>query len=266
MKNLLAIILILFFTIGSAQQLNDYKYIKVPDKFSDFKENQYQLNFYLKQLLKKNAYTVLDNNPLSWPEEAQKNQCIVLSADLLKTNKFLKNSVELKFLDCKGKEVGVYGGVSKIKEFDRGYQEALLLAMKDAGVYKPSEAASLIANQKIEPVVNNQETEINSANEEIMSGIPTPMDYIEGIGVEFKNANKLVALVEMNNHSFLLIDKANSQLIAQLNPSSRQGVYQVTVLNPSEKYTTTGFYDGNSLTIDFMEKGKIQTIEFVKVR
>lgn len=53
-------------------------------------------------------------------------------------------------------------------------------------------------------------------------------------------------------------------MIGQLKPSSREGVYQVTVLGPKEKYTTTGFYDGSSLAIDFIENGKSKTEEFSK--
>lgn len=93
MKNLILLAFLLSFSFGHSQRLNDYKYIKVPDSFSSFNENQYQLNYYLKQLLNKNGYTVLNEISASWPEEAKNNYCLVLNADVVKLNKFLKNAL-----------------------------------------------------------------------------------------------------------------------------------------------------------------------------
>lgn len=264
MKNLILLAFLLSFSFGHSQRMNDYKYIKVPDSFSSFNENQYQLNYYLKQLLNKNDYTVLNEISASWPEEAKNNYCLVLNADAVKLNKFLKNALELKFTDCNGNVVGSYEGVSKIKEFDKGYQEAMRLAMKQAGAYKPSEMAALIGKD----TRGNQKTEtqkIQPPSEAIVGTVNPPMDFTPDMGIEFKNSKRSVYLVEMKNNSFLMIDKATSSMIGQLKPSSRTGVYQVTVLGPKEKYTTTGFYDGNSLAIDFIENGKSKTEEFNKV-
>lgn len=81
----------------------------------------------------------------------------MLNADVVKLNKFLKNALELKFTDCKGNVVGSYEGVSKIKEYDKGYQEAMRFAVRQAGEYNPSEMAALIGkdtggNQKTEEI------------------------------------------------------------------------------------------------------------------
>lgn len=264
MKNLILLAFLLSFSFGHSQRLNDYKYIKVPETFSDFDENQYQLNYYLKQLLNKNDYTVLNEISASWPEEAKNNYCLVLNADVFKLNKFLKNALELKFTDCKGNVVGSYEGVSKIKEYDKGYQEAMRLAIRQAGVYKPSEMAALIGKDTVE----NQKTEApknQAPSEAVVTTVDPPMDFTSDMGIEFKNSKRSVYLVEMKNNSFLLIDKETSSMIAQLKPSSRAGVYQVTVLGSKEKYTTTGFYDGSSLAIDFIENGKSKTEEFSKI-
>lgn len=263
MKNLILLAFLLSFSFGHSQRLNDYKYIKVPDSFSSFNENQYQLNYYLKQLLNKNGYTVLNEISASWPEEAKNNYCLVLNADVVKLNKFLKNALELKFTDCKGNVVGSYEGVSKIKEYDKGYQEAMRFAVRQAGEYNPSQMAALIGkdtggNQKTEEIKNQPPSEA------VVVAVDPPMDFTPDMGIEFKNSNRSVYLVEMKNNSFLLIDKATSTMIGQLKPSSREGVYQVTVLGPKEKYTTTGFYDGSSLAIDFIENGKSKTEEFSK--
>lgn len=264
MKNLILLAFMLSFSLGHSQRLNDYKYIRVPDSFSSFNENQYQLNYYLKLLLNKNDYTVLNEISASWPEEAKNNYCLVLNADVVKINKFLKNALELKFTDCNGKEVGTFEGVSKIKEYDKGYQEALRFAMNQAGAYKPSEMAALIGknsigNQKTKQPKNQPPSEV------VVVAVDPPMDFRPDMGIEFKNRNRSVYLVEMKNNSFLMIDKSTSSMIGQLNPSSRAGVYQATVIGPKEKYTTTGFYDGNSLAIDFIENGKPKTEEFSKV-
>lgn len=256
MKNLIFCLFALAFVFTKAQNVNNYKYIQVPEKFSDFNAGQYQLNYYLKLLLKKNDYTILSENVSTWPEEARNNPCLVLNVDIFKVGKILKNALKVKFIDCKNAEVGSYEGISRIKEFDRGYQDALRLAMEPVGKYLPSSH-----NQAKSVPETNQTTDASA-------GIPAEADKNiteTSMRTEFTNGENIVVLDQLKDGKYLLTNKADSSLIAQLQPSSRAGVFTVTVLNAKEKYTTTGFYDSSSLTIDFMENGRTKSVEFIKV-
>ncbi len=52
MKNVLAALFLCSLSTLNAQETSDYKYINVPEKFSGFDQNQYQLNNRLKFLLR----------------------------------------------------------------------------------------------------------------------------------------------------------------------------------------------------------------------
>ena len=39
--------------------------------------------------------------------------------------------------------------------------------------------------------------------------------------------------------------------MAQLKPSSREGIYHTTVISPDGNYTTIGFYDEKTIGIEF---------------
>ena len=51
MKNLLTTLLFCSLSYVNAQEVSDYKYINIPEKFSGFNEGQYQLNNRLRFIL-----------------------------------------------------------------------------------------------------------------------------------------------------------------------------------------------------------------------
>lgn len=283
MKNTLLFLFLLIFTVGKSQNVNNYKYIQVPDKFSDFTANQFQLNYYLKLLLKKNDFTILSENVGSWPEEARNNPCSVLNADLFKEKSFLKNGLSVTFKDCKNKEIGNYKGISKIKEFDRGYQEALRLALAGLGKYLPTadnysnkqQNAEVVVDSRVDKITENNpqiDTPVTDSKTVIEAVKPIPEDYEKvkeeknnSTGVQFTNGEYTVVQTQIPDGSYLLKKKSDGSLIAQMWHTSKGGVLKVTVVNSKEKYTTTGFYDPTSLTIDFMENGQMNTVEFKRI-
>lgn len=246
--------LLFVISIVKAQQSNHYHYIQVPQKFSDFDEDEFQLNFYLKQLLRKNNYIVLDENESRWPEEAKNNPCLILTADVVKQKRIFKNGLNLKLINCKNQEEGLYSGVSKIKDFDKGYQQALLLAVDSMGQYDPTIKIARTENSSV----------TNPIPETSNQTVIQKDDTTKQTEFLFVNDDKRVILSELRDGSFLLLQEQGRRLIAQLKPSSRKGVFQVTVVGEREKYTTTGFLDDKTLTIDFIENGKTKTTEFRK--
>ena len=145
MKN---IILVLFLTIvnlfvfGQEKKVNNYKFIVVPDRFDFLKQkDEYKTSSLTKFLFKKNGFTVFLNSEQYPKDLIELRDC---------SNRLLYTSEE---------------GVSKLKEFKKGFQEAIRNAhasMNDV-VYEPF-LLETIGKEKKEielevefPVINNIE-------------------------------------------------------------------------------------------------------------
>lgn len=125
-----AALLLLLQTMGMAQtNLNQYKYVSVPDRFDFLKTtDQYQLVSLTKFLLTKNGFTVLESLE-NYPYDLSLNRCLSLNVNVEKIKGFLKTKLEIQFINCK-KEV-VYRstiGSSKEKDFRTAYHQALRAA------------------------------------------------------------------------------------------------------------------------------------------
>lgn len=239
MKNILIISLLITFSVSKAQLVSDYKYIIVPDKFSDFDENQYQLNRYLNIQLTKKNYEVISQNGENWPEEAKLNPCLILTSDIFKVNSFLKNKLEITFTDCNNREIARLEGDSKIKEYDRGYQEAIKTALNSLKLQnaKPGSQQELNENQPDIETVGNPEPVVNAVSQNRNSS--------------YKNGEISLTKSELKDGSFLLIQENNAQVFAQFYPSVKQGIFHVKMINPNgESYYTIGYVNGNSIRIE----------------
>lgn len=126
---------ILFITIsfyGIAQkELNNYKYIIVPKKFSFSKsEDQYQLNALTKFLFNKYGYEAYFNDEL--PEDVKQNRCLALIVDVSnEEGSMFKTMLEIALRDCYGVAVVTSKiGESRLKEYDKAYNVALRSAFE----------------------------------------------------------------------------------------------------------------------------------------
>ena len=143
MKN---IILVLFLTIvnlfvfGQEKKVNNYKFIVVPDRFDFLKQkDEYKTSSLTKFLLKKNGFTVFLNSE-QYPKDLIDNPCSGLKALVLDKSSMFKVKVIIELRDCSNRLLYTSKeGVSKLKEFKKGFQEAIRNAhasMNDV-VYEP---------------------------------------------------------------------------------------------------------------------------------
>ncbi len=240
-KYLLGLSFVLCTSISFAQNISDFKYVIIPDSFSDFENNQYRMNYHLMRLLAEKNYEVLKSNTSEWPQEVKENACLALTSDLLKGKKFLKNKVELIFKDCQGKEIDRLEGISNEKDYATGYPDALKNAVNMMRISYPKE---LNYQPKTAPVMSVATPEIK------IQGNISENSWMDS-GIEFKNDSESVILTEQKDGSFILIDKKSSSIIGQLKSSSKEGIYHVTVSDPKGNYHTIGFYDGKNLIVEF---------------
>ena len=125
MKKFLLIILCLTGSLQQtqAQELDQYKYVQVPQRFDFFSEdNQFQLNKLTAFLLEKYGFQVLYGEDL--PDDLQ--ACDLLKADVLKDKGIFITKLKLTLENCKGETVFTSKeGRSREKNYKAAYHEAL---------------------------------------------------------------------------------------------------------------------------------------------
>ncbi|RXG12492.1 hypothetical protein DSM02_3869 [Leeuwenhoekiella polynyae] len=131
-KNLiLAVALLLGVVSLSAQELGDYKYIVVPQKF-EFQDEagEYDVNALTRFLFIKYGFDAyMENEEL--PADLNENGCNTLYARATVSG-FLSIKALISLVNCRGKEVFVLPeGKSKIKEFKAGHQDAFRDAFEE---------------------------------------------------------------------------------------------------------------------------------------
>ena len=250
MKKLICLFSLIILSNLGAQNVNDFKYVIIPEQFTGFDANQYELNRYLGIQLIKKDYEILSENAEEWPAEVQQNPCLALNAMVTKEKSFLKNKLTLKFTDCTRKILFEKEGESKIKEFDKGYQDALrqttnLIALQNA-------PETPVITQNTEKV-----TETNFQPEEFSeTKTNTSLLYSDGKNTYSKS--------DLKDNSFLLINESNSQVYAQFYPSSKTGIYHVKINNNGEPYFTIGFTNQNSIEIEVQNNPNQWTLKSFK--
>ena len=126
-SKILFIVAVLFSTSLLAQeQLNNYKYIVVPNQFDFQKEaGQYRVNGLTKFLLEKQNFTVLLEDEVL-PMDAIKNNCLILKTNAVDSSSMFKTSLIFEFKNCQGKVVyTTQEGQSREKKYLVAYNEAV---------------------------------------------------------------------------------------------------------------------------------------------
>ena len=160
MKN---IILALFLTIanlfafGQEKKVNNYKFIVVPDRFDFLKQkNEYKTSSLTKFLLQKNGFTVVLNSE-QYPIALRGNPCSGLNALVLDRSSMFKFKVIIELRDCSNRLLYTSEeGVSRLKEFKKGFQEAIRNAhasMNDIA-YEPFLLPNISKDKKEIVIVN----------------------------------------------------------------------------------------------------------------
>ena len=179
MKTKISVLLITcFFTIGAFAQtnLNNYKYVIVPNKYDFLKEkDQYRLNSLTQFLFNKYGFQALIEGE-KYPEDLMKNRCLALKSDLVKDSGMFKTKLVVELKDCNDQVVYTSEiGESREKEYDKAYNEAVRNAFQSIEAlnykYKPSATITTAASQEVEVVPNNNQVakEIQQLKEEIES-------------------------------------------------------------------------------------------------
>lgn len=242
MKNILTVLLLTVFSFAKAQTVSDYKYITVPRKFADFDKNNYKLDAHLKMHLRKKNYEIIVEGVTEKPTDLKNNPCLAAKANIESLKSTFKNKLKVVFTDCNGNLISEYEGISSIKEFDKGYQEALAIAMTKAPMQNAKEVPNTVQQEKpvtISTTTNEQPVIVSISENKIYS--------LDGQKYE---------VATLSQGSFIFMNRETTQIVAQFYPSSQKNVYHVTVISPKGNYQTIGFVSENEISIDYQTADK----------
>ncbi|QRM88045.1 hypothetical protein FG167_02000 [Lacinutrix sp. WUR7] len=165
---LLSIIMFSSNFTNAQTNINNYKYVIVPNTF-DFldKADEYRLNTLTKLLLEKYGFiTIMEDATL--PDEVILNPCLALKANVLNSSGLFYSKLRVQLEDCKNSIVFTTAvGESKDKNYQVAYTLALRQAFKsfDSFTYKYKESPSILAFGKTPE--KESKAEIEKLKEEI---------------------------------------------------------------------------------------------------
>lgn len=210
MKTYTFLFVLVFSFCGFAQ--NTDLYVSVPTRYEfQKKENEHQLNELTKFLLEKQGFKAFfENEPI---EEALKNPCNILKANILNESGMFTSKLQLALTDCAGKQVFISEiGKSREKEFKKAYQEALRNAFSEG---------NKLANFKKEyktPSTNLTENKTVSKPKTL----ETPAETITNVDNSVSNEPFLYA--QPNELGFQLVDNT-PKIILKIQKTSLPNVY-----------------------------------------
>ncbi len=192
---LITSIVALFITTGVFAQtnLNNYKYIIVPNKFDFLKEdNQYRLNELAQFLFKKYGFTALMEGS-EYPEDLMFNRCLALRSDAEKEPGMFKTKIKVILKDCNDRIVYVSEtGESRQKQFDKAYNESLRAAFTSFGTlnynYQPKSTQDVVSEN-----VSKPEKEVSEEIQKLKEELKTLKEQKEVVQAE-KTAKEVIEI------------------------------------------------------------------------
>ncbi len=280
-KSIYLLVFVLLSVIGlQAQELGDYKYIVVPQRFDFQKEaGEYDLNALTRFLFIKYGFDAYMENE-EMPADINESGCNTLYARADVTG-FLSTKAVIKLVNCRGQEVFTLPeGKSKIKEFKAGHQEAFRKAfegLEDLG-YTYSDAiverAEITENSK-ELIPEARKTMQQSAPEvKTVKVSAVPKNGSTTVKEELEVVEKSVpATVEVDSEAKLVSEDGSYSLTPSgigfdvYEGNSKIGTATKTsngsYLVSTSQFTGIGYYDGSVFTVEREIKGVSGLVKMV---
>jgi len=199
MKRFLVSVVFLFITVSCfSQDLNSYKYVVVPYEFSFLsRHDAYRVNTLVRHLFKKEGFEVVyDNQP--FPKDLADDRCLGLYADINNQSSLFTIKMSIELHDCSNQlffETEV--GTSKIKAYEKGYNEALRRAFAtiEAKNYSYKPASKTIVEKVVETPIDEVEVEVEAVEvEEVVEQATTT------------NTSKTVLYAQPIKNGYQLVD------------------------------------------------------------
>ncbi|SHL48588.1 hypothetical protein [Chryseobacterium polytrichastri] len=230
MKKLSILILTICSIISFGQKVSDYKYVSIPEKFQTFK-NSFNLETFLAKGLKGKKYVILQGDKLQWPSELMGNSCSIINADVINDKTMLRNRVIIQFKDCNDKVILESKGSSTIKEFEEGFQDALMQALVTVPISNP---VAIVAKNETTTSTNNISSTVSS-------------QVVESNGAKYSNGKLDVQKVQIDNNHFILVKPNSSIPFATFKATTKRDVFRVKLENGD---LTIGYFENGNIIIE----------------
>ena len=235
------------FTVNAQKDINNYKYVLLPQKFDFLKEvDQYRLNTRARYLLKTNGFNVYYNNE-RFPKDLAVNNCLAIKANVVEVSTLFKTKLKIEFRDCYNEVIFVSdAGSSKEKLMNNAYIEALTKTFKSIESlnysYQPEKSQVVSSNtlmkNSVEAIIEEKST-----NEKVETN--------KSVENKIKANNVLKAFPTKNGYA-LKDSKGNT--IHQVLKSQRDDMYFLSN-NEGVLYRK----DGNKWVREFMKDDVVTT-------
>ncbi|MGJ8761438.1 MAG: hypothetical protein ACSHXA_12915 [Polaribacter sp.] len=206
--------LIAISAFSQERDINNYKYVIVPDRFDFLKSSdQYQTSSLTKFLLEKKGFEVfLSNEKL--PEDLMLNRCKALTAIVVDDSSMFTIKSVIKLQDCNNNVLYTSEvGKSKLKEYKKGYQEAIRKAYETMEDLEYNYNTSIAAKEKIKPeIVKEKES------------VVTVKTSVKEINTNSNVTNVLYA--QKKNNGFQLVNLTPEVVFIILN-TNKKNVYVI---------------------------------------
>ncbi|UBZ15112.1 hypothetical protein LDL77_05185 [Flagellimonas marinaquae] len=248
-------------------QLNDYKYIIVPKKFDAFKSvNEYQTSTLFKYYFEENGFNALYDDAL--PVDLAGNRCLGLLANLEDDSNMFSTKITIVLKDCNNVEVyRSVEGVSKIKEYDKAYKDAIQKAFVSfAGMdynYVPQEqeqkeSATVTLNFKddVKSVQENSKEHIieqkATTEEQVYKAVePKPSSIVRVVEKQSSELPNEVLYAQPTDFGYQLVD-STPKVVLKLQETSMDNVF----MTDFNGYNAVVFQKDGNWLLEYSENGE----------
>lgn len=247
-------------THAHAQSVADYNTVLIPQNFSEFKGNQYNLRKVLISKLQAKNFRIIEEG--TDVISSDENPCNMLKADVENTSGMLKNKVTVHLKDCRGADIYKSEGSSLEKDFDKGYPEALINAVKNLPA---SNGKSLGA---IPVIVQDEKKELPKTDNKLQEKTPGKTSEKSAVYNEktksqplvFRNGNMQYQRVNLGKGQFIFTTTGSSVPYATFKETFKPGVYRVQLENGTQ---TIAYDEGENIIIEVPQNdGNFRREEF----
>jgi len=278
MKNIITLILLTFYSVTSAQTVNDYKYVVVDNQY-DFQKsaNEFRLNELMVFELEKYGFTAIRTSEII-PLDLNRGECNALNLTVEESGSF-KSNIIAGLVNCSGKVLFTTAvGIGKSKDYDKAFYSAIRNAFASFGdleyAYngkKDQKQTRVVDGDNVkEEVLHVDEVVKATASNEVK---PAPSSVIEKQKViePSDSTSKPIAVRDYTDNTTtgfsLEFDESKENFTLYKNNiavgsgrKSAAGVYLVS----SATFTGIGFMEGPNFIIDYDVDGTPQRIILVK--
>ncbi|WP_081208809.1 hypothetical protein [Salegentibacter sediminis] len=269
MKKLLFLLLILLSFSGlKAQNLNNYKYVIIPESFEFSKEkNQYQLNALLKFLFEREGFETLMNRE-NRPEDLQRDNCLGLNANVKEDSGLFTTRMKITLEDCQGKLIFTSEeGTSREKDYKKAWHEALRNAFESVEALNYSfeadgpPAAIVTAEPPKAEKVARVAAEIPQGEKTAPERPEEPVRVIPSEPTVGENEPGTLTFekdgtyfqLEKNENGYALYQRGTSEPFALLIRSQEGGSF---IYNSVTKQGIASFSENGDLVVEHFDAGK----------